>query len=158
MMMPQVYVDMDGTLVDLEAGYEAAFGVRPSRTADDVDWAKVRAIPGFYRNLPMMADWRTLWSFVTALPRAPIILTGCPKLVPEAAADKRAMVFDKLGDVEVICCPSRDKAKVLRDTPGAVLIDDWTKYRDLWIAAGGTWITHTSAEDSVRQLKLVLGI
>jgi hypothetical protein len=155
--MPQVYVDLDGTLVDLEAGYEARFGVRPTTGADDIDWAKVRSVPGFYRDLPMMADWRTLWDFVSALPRAPIILTGCPKSVPEAAADKRAMVFDRLGDVEVICCASRDKSKVLQDSPGGILIDDWTRYQDRWIAAGGKWITHTSAENSVDQL-LELGI
>jgi hypothetical protein len=45
----------------------------------------------------------------------------------------------------------------LQCRPGDILIDDWTKYQHLWLAAGGRWITHTSAENSVQQL-LAMGI
>jgi len=51
----------------------------------------------------------------------------------------------------MIACASRDKCKFAK--PGDVLIDDWTKYRDLWLAMGGRFITHTSAENSIQQLK-----
>ena len=158
-MMPQVYVDLDGVMFDFDAHYEACFGVRPSKDADNVDWSKVRSFPGFYRTMPLMADWRELWDFVTMMPRAPIILTGVPKALKEvAAAEKRDAVFEKLGDaVEVITCASADKFAVLKRTPGAVLIDDWERYKPKWIAAGGQWITHTSAKDSVRQLLELMG-
>ena len=36
---------------------------------------------------------------------------------------------------------------------GDILIDDWTKYRHLWLAAGGIWITHTSAQGSIAELR-----
>lgn len=151
-MMPQVFIDMDGVLFDIFTHYEANFGVRCSKELDNVDWDKVRSVPGFYRNMPLMADWRPLWSYVSTLVRSPIILTGIPKSIPEAEADKRAAVLEKLGDIEVIACASKDKCLVLKDYPGAVLIDDWEKHKDKWIAAGGKWITHTSATSSVRQL------
>jgi hypothetical protein len=34
-------------------------------------------------------------------------------------------------------------------SPGDILIDDWEKYRDLWIAKGGVWITHRSAVETI---------
>jgi hypothetical protein len=36
--------------------------------------------------------------------------------------------------------------------PGDVLVDDREKHRDLWDNAGGVFIHHTSAEDSILQL------
>ena len=87
----------------------------------------------------------------------PIILTGVPRLISEeAAANKRAWVDLKLGEnVRMIGCRSRDKS--LYAKPGDILIDDWEKYRHIWLAAGGRWITHTSADRSIDQL-LDLGI
>ena len=36
--------------------------------------------------------------------------------------------------------------------PGDILIDDWEKHKDAWVNAGGIWITHTSAKDTIEQL------
>ena len=75
------------------------------------------------------------------------MLTGIPKLVPEAAANKRAWIAKHIGEhVEVICCLSKVKCKSAK--PGDILIDDWEKYRDLWLAVGGIWITHRSAVET----------
>jgi len=53
--------------------------------------------------------------------------------------------------VEVRCCLSREKS--LHARSGDVLIDDWEKYRSLWEAKGGRWITHVSAESSIEALR-----
>jgi hypothetical protein len=37
--------------------------------------------------------------------------------------------------------------------PGDILIDDFDKYRDLWIKAGGIFIHHTSAVASIHALR-----
>jgi len=64
----------------------------------------------------------------------------------------RAWVRRHLGDtVEVRCCLSKEKYKHCR--PGDILIDDWEKYRALWVEAGGIWITHRSAEQTVEALQ-----
>jgi hypothetical protein len=149
----QLYLDMDGVLADFDAGHERAFGFRPDKLADNVDWKAVRQIEKFYEDLPPMGDLGTLWAFVA--PLKPIVLTGVPHSVKEAPDHKRAWVQKHLGpDVPVICCLSREKCRHAK--PGDILVDDWEKYRKLWEDAGGRWVTHASAEDTILALKSLI--
>jgi hypothetical protein len=143
-----LFVDMDGVLADFDLGYEAAFGIRPSIHADNVDWELVRQRKHFYLNLPPMPDFQVLWSFIA--PLKPIVLTGVPFSVLEAADNKRLWARRWLGDTEVRACRSSEKC--LHAKPGDILIDDWEKYRRKWEKAGGIWITHTSAANTIAQL------
>lgn len=150
----QLFVDMDGVLADFDSGHEAAFGIRPCKQNDDVDWQKVRAFAGFYEGLPPMPDMHDLWAYIER--HRPIVLTGVPSSVEEAPVNKRAWVRKHLGaHVEVRCCRSKDKS--LHAAPGDILIDDWEKYRHLWVAKGGRWVTHRSAAESIRELR-ALGV
>jgi hypothetical protein len=152
----QVFVDLDGVLADFDTGYERAFGIRPSKAADNVDWSLVRKRDGFYAGLPPMPDFDELWGFLKQLRPRPIILTGVPASVPEAPDNKRAWVVKHIGShIDVRCCPSKEKC--LYALPGDILVDDWTKYQDLWIAKGGRWITHRSARETVDAL-LEMGV
>lgn len=149
-MKPQLFVDMDGVLADFDTGYEMAFGIRPSKANDSVDWSLVRRTDGFYRDLPPMPDFHELWDGIAHL--KPIILTGVPSSVAEAADNKRAWVDKMLGRGQpMIACLSKEKSLHIRN-PGDILIDDWEKYRSLWIERGGHWITHVSAAASVASL------
>jgi len=143
----QLFVDLDGTLADFERHHEAVFGRRPCKIADNVDWAVVCAVKNFYLGIPPMPDMGALWARIEHY--RPIVLTGIPSAarVPEAAENKRAWVRRHLGDdVEVRCCRASQKCHHARH--GDVLIDDWEKYRHLWIGAGGRWITHVSAAET----------
>ncbi len=145
----QLFVDMDGVLADFDRHHKEVFGFRPCKKADNVDWAAIRGIEGFYLNIPPMQDLDALWARIE--PYRPIVLTGIPLSVEEAAENKRSWVRKNLGDhIEVRCCRSREKC--LHAAPGDVLIDDWEKYRQLWIDAGGRWVTHTSAAETDRKL------
>jgi hypothetical protein len=145
----QLFVDMDGVLADFDTHYEATFGIRSSTLEDNVDWDRVRAVKGFYLDIPPMADMAMLWERIER--HRPIVLTGVPKEIEEAAGNKRAWVARHLGDhVEVRCCRSREKC--LHAAPGDVLIDDWEKYKSLWLDAGGVWITHRSAAETADEL------
>ncbi|HVY59143.1 MAG TPA: hypothetical protein VHA77_14925 [Xanthobacteraceae bacterium] len=145
----QLFVDMDGVLADFDAHHEAIFGVRPDKIADNVDWEQVRRVRDFYLDIPPMADLQILWGYIEKY--RPIVLTGVPAAVAEAPDNKRAWVRKNLGDhVEVRCCPSKDK--YLHAAPGDLLIDDWEKYRHLWVGAGGRWVTHRSADETIRTL------
>jgi len=146
----KLFVDMDGVLADFNVHYNSMFGVMPDRKLDNVDWALLRKTADFYAGIPPMADIDVLWKGIESY--KPTILTGLPWSVLGAEANKRDWVKKNLGShVEVICCPSSEK--YLRATPGDILIDDWEKYRSKWELAGGYWITHVSAKQTIFQLE-----
>ena len=157
-MSRQLWVDMDGVLADFDTGYHAAFGgIKPSRTLQDhaldpVEWDKVNAFPNFFEHLPAMPGMRTLWAHIRRY--HPVILTGVPPEVPAAVDHKMAWVERYLGKhVPVVGCRSREKYTFCK--PGDILIDDWTKYMSLWRRAGGIWITHTSADETISILNSI---
>jgi hypothetical protein len=149
----KLFLDMDGVLADFDGHYEQHFGVRLPRSISDPPgmWENIRAHGSFYLDMPLMPDALTLWNGVAHL--APTLLTGVPhSQVPAAESHRRGWARQHLGaDVEVICCKSRDKR--LHGQPGDVLVDDWTLYRHLWLKMGGVFVLHTSAADSLEQLK-----
>jgi hypothetical protein len=147
----QVYVDLDGVLAWFDHGYERLFNVDiKDQFIEDVDWSVVREDKNFFRTLPLEPGARGLWASIVHL--NPIILTGCPPEVPDSEEQKREWCSVYLGNhIKVICCRSKDKS--LYCNPGDVLIDDWEKYKHLWINAGGVWITHTSAYSTISNLR-----
>lgn len=146
----RLYCDMDGVAADFDTAYVKLTGIKPCRVEDNIDWDKVRAHGSFFQSLPVMPDFHKLWGFIRRY--QPTFLTGIPKQINAADNEKHTWLHHNVGrDVPIICCPSKDKA--LYCQPGDVIIDDWEKYRDRWEAAGGIWVTHTSADDTIRQLQ-----
>lgn len=154
--MPQVYLDMDGVLADFDQHHFDVFGIRPCKTADNVDWAAVRAIPNFYLNIPPMPDmWELFVGVQKMIGHTPTILTGVPASVSDAPANKVGWVEKYLGaHVPVITCRSKDK--FMHAKPGDVLIDDWDNYKSRWEQAGGVFIIHRNAAESLDALAKVL--
>ncbi|GAG55785.1 unnamed protein product, partial [marine sediment metagenome] len=69
-----------------------------------------------------------------------------------ATPQKHAWVKEKLGNIPTLVTrKSAEKAQYAE--PNAILIDDRTKSIQPWTAAGGIGILHTSAQDSINQLK-----
>ena len=151
----QLFCDMDGVLADFDAHHKKVFGYRSSTALDNVLWGKVRKIPHFYLHLPPMEDKDELWEAIS--PCNPIVLTGVPR-IKEAASDKHAWAHTNLipPAQRIVTCPSRDKFKHMI-APGDVIIDDWEKHKQAWVDAGGIWVTHTSAKDTIKQLQ-ALGV
>ena len=149
-MRRQLFVDLDGVLADFDAHHENLFGVRPTKDGPDVvDWKKIEDSRGFFAGIPPMQYAKFLWRHVE--PYRPIILTGIPSSVSEASANKCAWVAAHIGEhVPVICCQSKDKSRYAK--PGDVLLDDWTKYRDLWTAKGGIFVHYTGYTEAVAEL------
>lgn len=147
-----LFLDLDGVLANFDLGCEQLLGISPSKVKDHVDWGRINGTPAFYTRLPLMPDARLLWEFCK--PYSPTILTGIPKSVSTAEVDKRTWVARYLGpDVPVLCCPSADKFQF--SGPGRVLVDDWERYRDRWLGAGGIWVTHTDARSTIVTLKVL---
>jgi len=156
--MPHTYrlfLDLDGVLTDFDAGVLKAAGKAPADLGDRRMWPILARTPGFYEHLPWMADGRLLWDFCRAY--QPTILTGVP-LGRWAEPQKRAWCARELGpEVPVICCLSREKSLRAAELLGAgetmVLVDDRLKLQQAWEDAGGRFLLHTSAAESVAALR-----
>lgn len=149
----KIFVDMDGVLADFDRHYAATIGPLPDRSdpARDVDWSKINDVE-FFAGMPPMPDAFELWDYVGHLYGGAIILTGCPTTGrAQAERNKREWVSRHLGfSIEVRTVLSKEKSQ--HCAPGDILIDDWEKYRPLWEAKGGVWITHTSANNTINRL------
>jgi hypothetical protein len=94
-----------------------------------------------------MPDAKRLFRAVKHL--KPTILTGIP-LGTWAAPQKERWAAKHFPDVPIITTLARQKH--LHMDPGDVLVDDRENHRKLWEDAGGIFIHHKNAEDTLRQL------
>lgn len=157
--MSSIFLDNDGTLAAFDekvreilgmsfAQHSAAFKVKNT-------WRAIRHYRcpetdrGFFESLELLPDAMDLINAVRH--RNPTILTGCP-FGDWAPIQKHAWRERVLPDLPMITCMSKDKFLHMT-APGDILIDDQEKHREAWENAGGIWITHVSAAESIRQLK-----
>lgn len=158
-----VYIDLDGVLIDFEkkaleiAGYLPEYSTDATKKKLRGDFWKMIAIHvkkggKFFEEMDMMDDAPVLWDYIKH--RDPIICSATGH-IRGAKDEKRASVRAKLGD------DVANRAQFVRDAsqkgehaaPGRVLIDDRQKALDSFIAAGGMGILHTSAADTIAQLR-----
>ncbi len=157
----QIYVDLDGVLVDFNRFAKEQIGMDLDNFDQDKKlkghfWAKVAKLgkegKEFFGAMEPMPDAFELWDYVKKYD--PIILsaTGHHR---NAASEKREWVRRHLGDrfanTAIFVTSASDKAQYAK--PFAVLIDDRKKAIDPWIESGGVGVHHVSAEDSIDQLK-----
>jgi hypothetical protein len=143
--MPQLFLDLDGVLADFEGGV-AALLRKPAKAYQAKHgpggfWKKLATTPDFYNTLALMPD-----------AMEPIILTGLP-IGKWAEPQKRAWAERHFPGVEVITTLARNKSKYCDQ--GDVLVDDQDKYREAWETAGGEFILHTSATESLKALRAI---
>ena len=153
--MNQLFLDCDGVLADFDTAAEQLFkqNSREAETAlgTEAFWSLISGHDDFFGSLSLLRDARQLYDAVAHL--NPIILTGCPE-GGWAEAQKIAWAQRHFPDVPMITCASKDKWRYLRN-PGDVLVDDYVKYQYLWEEAGGIFVHHTSAEQSVERLAML---
>jgi hypothetical protein len=145
----KLFLDLDGVLADFDRGVETVTGRRPQQLPIKAMWKALAKHPDFYGTLELMHDAQVLWEFCR--PHDPTILTGLP-LGDWAPEQKRRWVAAMLGpEVPVITCMTRDKHHYSGE--GHVLVDDRAGTQAAWEATGGTFILHTSAAQSIAELK-----
>ncbi|QDP20054.1 5' nucleotidase, NT5C type [Sphingomonas xanthus] len=149
--MSQLFLDCDGVLADFEGGARALLGMSPAafeaRHGKREFWRRIARAPDFYGTLDPLPDAAELFDAVAHLD--PIILTGLP-LGNWAAPQKQRWAATHFPGTRIITCMARDKFRHM--TGRDVLVDDRATHRDAWANAGGTFIHHVSASDSLRQL------
>ena len=150
--MTRIYLDCDGVLADFDAAAERILGMTAGeherRFGHGRFWAPLRATPNFFETLDLMPDACELYDAVK--PLAPIILTGVPP-GNWSQPQKRRWAARHFPGVPVITT----KAALKREhcNPGDVLIDDWASRRRAWESAGGLFIHHRSARQSIAVLQ-----
>ena len=152
--MPTLFLDCDGVLADFDAGARKLLGMSPAEFeamhGKGGFWRQLAKADNFYGKLPLMGDGRELFDAVKHL--EPTVLTGLP-IGKWAAPQKLEWVEAHFPGTPVITCMARDKVKYM--TAGDVLVDDQERHRHLWDEAGGIFIHHRSAKQSLTELKAV---
>lgn len=158
----KLFVDLDGVLADFVKGYELASGNNLDQYRYHADskyrnqtwkWVEQHGEQGgkLWRDLPPMADAAQLWDYVKSHNPTILTATGKPKY---GAEQQKKEWFAQHFDPSVPMLFTRKSAeKASHAKPGHVLIDDQPKSIDPWVAAGGIGILHTSAADTINQLK-----
>ncbi len=151
--MRRVYLDCDGVLADFHTAFERVFGYPPGVYEDEhgseVFWRDIRSeAPDFFRQLPLTADARQLFEGVEHL--RPLILTGSP---PGGWAEPQKLAWsaEHFPGIPMVICTARDKRAYCK--PCDILVDDCPHYRDRWEQAGGHFVHHTSAAQSLGALR-----
>ena len=150
--MQQLFLDCDGVLADFDAGFVNLTGVSGQEYEDQhgaqVFWRRIEQVRDYFEYLPLMAGAMELFDAVAHL--RPIILTGCPR-GDWAAPQKMRWRDRRFPGVPMVTCASINKVHYCQ--PGDVLVDDFIKHRQKWVDGGGVFVVHTSASDSIQQLK-----
>ena len=148
---PHLFLDCDGVLADFDAGAARLLGMTPkafeARHGRGEFWKRLARHGNFYGDLEELPDAQRLFQAVKHL--QPTILTGLP-LGKWAKPQKERWAAAHFPGVPIITTMARDKH--LHMAPGDVLVDDRENHRHLWEDAGGIFVHHKSAEDTIRQL------
>ena len=154
MVKKQLFLDCDGVLADFDSHFEFKFGMKSDayETLHGTSkfWQDIKNCGEFFTDLPLMPDAMELYESVKHL--RPIILTGTP-FGHWSVAQKLAWRNKHFKGVPMVTCTSKHKRDYCQ--PGDVLIDDLLKYKHLWEEAGGIFIVHTSAQQSIAELNKI---
>lgn len=147
-----LFVDLDGVLVDFDRGYQELTGVTTKHAdSQDVDtfWEPLtKAGAAFWIKLKWMPDGKQLWDYIKKY--NPELLSA-PSREESSRLGKRVWVKRELPGVKLILRSAERKQEFAN--PTSILIDDREKNIKQWEAAGGIGILHTSAADTIKQLK-----
>jgi hypothetical protein len=144
---------MDGVLVDFEKGYTELTNTTPSKSFDGKAefWEPInKAGAEWWANLDWMSDGQTLWSYIKKY--KPYILSA-PSWDPSSRVGKEAWCRMNIPNQykKLLLYPRNQKQ--LFAAEDKILIDDMEQTINEWNKSGGIGILHTSATNTIKQLK-----
>lgn len=158
----QIFLDCDGVLADFDKMASEILGMTLTEYEKakhkPEGWDILYAVEDYFYKLPKMRDADELVDGVRALGFEPIVLTGIPSKEGSdwAIGQKQRWVAKHFPGTSVICCKSKDKFRHMVPAKHNILIDDWNRYKHVWEEAGGTFILHTTATQSLADLDQIL--
>ena len=157
----KLYVDMDGVLFDFVAGVSKLVpGYDDKKYEKDKEyrsrmWKAVKddADNGgeLWFNLPLMKDAMELWNYIKKY--NPEILSATGTTDPSTGKQKKRSIAKHFGKGVKVNLVEKAEKKQKFAAPKHILIDDKTRATKPFEAAGGIGIVHTSAANTIKQLK-----
>ena len=147
----KIYCDMDGVIADFELGYKELTGIdlQVEKPEGKEFWDPIsKAGVGFWAGLKWMPGGQQLWDYIK--PFNPQLLSA-PSREQSSRIGKHVWVKHKIPGTKLILRYAKQKQELA--TPESILIDDRQINIDQWEAAGGIGILHTSAANTISQLK-----
>lgn len=153
----RIFVDLDGVMADLDKHVKAITGktfaeLRASGSGF-TEFVKNERDQGHsvFDQLDPMPDAHVLWNYIAKYNPDILTATGYPQ--ETAKAEKIRWVHDNLDGFDNIYTTTSGADKHEYAAPNHILIDDRDKSIIPWREAGGIGIQHTSATDTIAQLK-----
>ena len=149
-----IYCDMDGVLCDFDKRFmEFSNGIPPSRYESEFGkkafWKLISEKGvGYWVGIPWMPDGKQLWNYIK--PYNPSLLSA-PSMEESSRLGKRLWVRNNIPGTKLILRSAEQKQEFAN--PNAILIDDRPSNIEQWRAKGGIGIMHTSANETIKQLK-----
>jgi len=145
---------MDGVIVDFVKGYKELTGVDTSHYISSTPefWQPVDSGgPAFWASLDWTSDGKQLWNYIKKY--KPNILSS-PSRSQTSRIGKQVWVKTHIPRTQykdLLLYPRHEKQLFAGEN--RILIDDLAKTIDEWNAKGGIGILHTSAANTIKQLK-----
>jgi phosphoglycolate phosphatase-like HAD superfamily hydrolase len=144
---------MDGVIVDFEKGYTELTNTIPTKSFNGKAefWEPIsKAGAQWWANLDWMPDGQELWRYIKKY--KPNILSS-PSQDPSSKVGKEAWLKMNLQNSYKKAYFYNRSNKQLFSDKNRILIDDLPKTIDEWNAKGGIGILHTSATNTIKELK-----
>lgn len=145
-----IYQDMDGCLTDFkEAVNKLGSSINELNTNPNKVWGMIdNAGANFWSDMPWTNDGKELWEYVK---QYNVEILSSPSKDQSSRAGKYTWCAKELGNLKVNLTYRNHKPHYAG--PNEILIDDLKSTVDKWIENGGIGILHTSASDTIKQLK-----
>ena len=157
-----IYCDLDGVLADFEARFEHFAGLSPDeyrkeiakkygeKQVDKMFWDLIDKQIGvrFWRGIPWMPGGQQLWDYIKQY--NPTLLSA-PSKEESSKIGKRVWVKQNIPGAKLILRSASQKHQFSGENQ--ILIDDRVDNIEQWKSKGGIGILHTSASNTIKQLK-----
>ena len=151
----KIFSDMDGVLTDFDKSFEKySKGIPPreyeKKFGKDGFWKLIdgEGKVGFWVGMPWMGDGKQYWDYIKDYDTE---LLSSPSRSSTSRLGKRLWVRNNMPGIKLTLAQASKKQNYA--APNHILIDDRKSNIDQWKAAGGIGILHTSASDTIQQLK-----
>ena len=150
----KIFSDMDGVLTDFDASFKkASDGIAPrdyeKKFGKDKFWELIDGKGvGYWVGMPYMSDGETYWNYIKDYN---VELLSSPSRSQTSRLGKRLWVRNNMPGIKLTLAQAAKKQNYA--APNHILIDDRKSNIDQWKSQGGIGILHTSAANTIQQLK-----